>query len=162
MGQNMNVNQIDVQTRLDLLELPHRAADAVIWKNADQYADCFTADAAWDPRPLWPTRIEGGRSAIRAVFPEMCAGLDFALQGIFSVRIIAYTGSQAKLRTYLLELGRAKGTQLAPVGFGMYEDDCVMEDGIWRMRLHKLTPLYFGSADWLEPIHLNWPPRQQP
>jgi hypothetical protein len=156
------MHQIDVQTRLDLLELPHKAADAVIWKNADQYADCFTPDGVWDPRPLWPTRIEGGRTGIRAAFLAACATLDFALQGIFSVRIIEYTGSRAKLRTYLLELGKVKDAELAPVGFGMYEDDCVVEDGIWRMRLHKLTPLYFGSADWLKPIHLNWPPRQQP
>ncbi|MDB5967735.1 MAG: hypothetical protein JWQ90_185 [Hydrocarboniphaga sp.] len=154
----MKISDIDVKTRLDLLDLPQKAADAVIWRNADQYADCFTVDAVWDPRPLGPSAIDGGRDKIREAFTQFWSGLDYALQGILSVRIIAFDGKEAKLRTYLMEYGRAKGSDQAPMGFGMYEDLCVIEDGQWRMRLHKLTPLYFGSSDWLNPMFLNCPP----
>jgi SnoaL-like domain len=154
----MDIRDIDVKTRLDLLDLPQKAMEAVIWRDADLYAGCFTVDAVWDPRPLVPHCIEGGREEIRKAFLQFYEQLKWAAQGLYFTRIAAFDGQRATLRSYLGEYAQAKDGS-APVGFGMYTDKCIIEDGEWRMAHHGLTPIYFGSADYANPIFQQLPRR---
>jgi hypothetical protein len=132
--------------------------EAVIWSNADQFASCFTVNSVWDPRPVFPRCIEGGREGIRKAFLESWEQLKWAAQGLYFTRIAAYDGHRATLRSYLGEFGQAKDGS-APIGFAMYTDECVVEEGAWRMARHVLTPIYFGSADYANPIFQQLPQR---
>jgi hypothetical protein len=144
----MDVSLIDTKTRLDLMDLPAKAMEAVIWRNPDQYAECFTADAVWDIRPsIQPIH---GREAIRAFFLQSVNSHEWVAQGQYFTRIAEYDGTRAKLRTYLGEWGK-RPDEDAVAGFGMYVDDCVLEGGVWRIAVHKIVFIYMGAPDLAHP-----------
>ncbi len=153
----MDLSQIDIKTRLDLLDVPQKAMDALIWRNSDQYADCFTENAVWDLRPLIPHPVKG-RAAIRQFFIDAWDSLEWAAQGLYFSRIVEFDGTHAKLRNYLGEWGPYKGGN-SVVGFAMYIDDCVLEDGVWRIANHNIVPIYLGSADYAKPLFQMSPHR---
>lgn len=136
--------------RLDLYEIPVRMMDAVIRSDHEQYVDCFVADGVWDPSPL-AERAEGVAEISRR-FQDSWATLRWAFQGHFQSVVVSYSEGQARLRTYLYEAGVTKIDPTGPIGLGCYTDDLVLVDGKWKVVLHDLSPIYFGSTDFLHPI----------
>ena len=137
--------------KLELYEVPRRMIDAVIRQDVEQYLDCFTDDGIWDPSPLTDRAV--GKVEIGRRFTDACATLDWAFQGHFSTVVTEYSENRAQLRSYLYEVGILKGAQSAsPIGLGCYTDDLVLVDGRWKVTLHDLSVIYFGSADYTEPM----------
>jgi ketosteroid isomerase-like protein len=146
--------EMNVRTRLDLYDLPKRLMDAVARSNVDLFADCFTDDACWDPRPLF--RASSGKDDIRAAFKEACGQLSWAFQGGLQTIIDHYTGTQARMRTYLMELAAPKGeTHPAFIGLAVYVDEAVMIGDRWKLRSHTLAPIYFGPNGFGPAVHPN-------
>jgi len=143
--------KVPALVRLELYEVPVRMMDAVIREDVDQYVDCFTEDGIWDPTPL-ADRAEGVVE-IRRRFTDACATLSWAFQGHFSTVVTDYSHDRAQLRTYLYEVGVMKGSRSAsPIGLGCYTDDLVLVDGRWKLTLHDLSTIYFGSSDYADPM----------
>lgn len=137
--------------KLELYEVPLRMIDAVIRQDVEQYVDCFTDDGVWDPTPL--TDRAEGKAEIGRRFSDACATLDWAFQGHFSTVVTDYSENRAQLRCYLYEIGITKNAQSAsPIGVGCYTDDLVLVDGRWKVTLHDLSVIYFGSSDYAHPL----------
>jgi ketosteroid isomerase-like protein len=152
----IDASDIDVKVRLDLYEVPRRMMDAVLRGDCEQYVGCFAEDGVWDPQPLF--RVSNGRDEIRAAFTEAWNSMSWAFQGQFHTVISEFSGARAQMRTYLYELGTAKGdTNPPPIGIGLYTDNLAQIDGKWYVTRHDLTPIYFGSSDYSKPIFQELP-----
>ncbi|QLL08724.1 YybH family protein [Mycobacterium vicinigordonae] len=153
----MDYSKIDLRDRLDLLDLPRKASDAVTRRDVDQYVSTYTEDAQWDPQPLF--HVCNGRDEIRVGFLAAHETLEWAAQITWMTLIEAYDGSTAKTRSYIGEWGKPKGGEPAGCGIGMYTDICVKQDGVWLVQHHDLTSIYFGAPDWNTPFAPpTWPP----
>ncbi|MCA1845343.1 MAG: nuclear transport factor 2 family protein, partial [Actinobacteria bacterium] len=97
--------KIDIEDRLDLLDLPKIGADAVCRKDPDQYASMYTEDAIWDPRPILPD-VYQGKATIRHEFVEALATVAWVAQTIYMTVIVDCDGETALLRSYIGEWGK--------------------------------------------------------
>lgn len=150
----MRATDIDLKTRLAIEEIPLLCIDAVTRNDPEQYADCFKEhDSFWDASALAPGSETAtgfpfeGRAAIKQAFMGFQEQLDFALQTHYSTHFIQFDERSARVRYYIGEYGRAHG-QSVEFGVGMYRDVYdLCDDGVWRIRSHILTPVFYGTPD---------------
>lgn len=130
------------EDQFEIQSLTQRYADAVMRRNADDWAACWATDGAWDLGQGEPIR---GRENIKATWIEAMGGLSFV---IFLVQptIAKIDGDKATARSYVQEtLQAADGTQFRVVG--VYNDDIVREDGAWKFQGRSYHVLYRGPVD---------------
>ncbi len=130
------------EDQFEIQSLTQRYADAVMRRDADDWAACWAEDGAWDLGRDEPIR---GRENIKAAWIEAMGGLSFV---IFLVQptIAKIDGDKATARSYVQEtLQAADGTRFRIVG--VYNDNIVREDGAWKFQGRQYHVLYRGPVD---------------
>jgi hypothetical protein len=127
--------------KFEIQTLTQRYADAVMRHDADDWGACWSVNGKWN---LGPQAIEG-REAIVTAWSGMMAGFPFAAF-LVQPAMVEVDGDTAKSRTYVQEtLQQADGTAFRVIG--VYNDDCVREDGKWVFAERNYTVLYQGPVD---------------
>ena len=125
-----------VEDRLAIRERIEAYNDAVFRRDADDWAECWAEDAAWQ---VGDHRAEG-RAAIRALWLKLMAGYEAA--GMYVAHgSVAVEGSTAQSRSYMLELlKQADGVER--LVSGRYDDSLRRDaDGAWRFTGRAYTVL---------------------
>lgn len=125
-----------VEDRLAIRERIESYNDAVFRKHADDWAECWAEDAAWQ---VGDHRAEG-RAAIRDLWLTLMANYDAA--GMYVAHgAVAIDGDTADSRSYMLELlKQADGTER--LVSGRYDDRLRRDtDGAWRFVARAYTVL---------------------
>ncbi len=116
----------------------------------DELMERFTDDAVWDGGPMG--RFEG-REAIRAFLVGLPQQLSFYLHWVTNPQI-EVDGDDATGTWYLIEPCTARGRrgERAIWGAGRYEERYVREEGVWKFRELRLTPVFWTPFDqgWAE------------
>lgn len=131
-------------SRGDIEDLVHRYADAVVHRDAEQWAATWAPNAAWD---LGAGRRVEGLEAIVAAWREAMARyavvVQTALNGTVELDDAAGTGSG---RWYVQEAMRRTSGHTA-IMLAHYDDAYVRIGGEWKFAARKLRPHYRGPPD---------------
>ena len=125
-----------VADRLAIRERIESYNDAVFRNDADDWAECWAEDAAWQ---VGDNRAEG-RTAIRDLWLKLMAGFDKAAMYV-AHGSVAIQGDTADSRSYMLEmLKQTDGTER--LVSGRYDDKLRRDaDGEWRFVGRSYTVL---------------------
>lgn len=116
-----------VEDRLLIRERIEAYNDAVFRFDADDWAECWAEDAAWQVGD----HSAQGRAAIRALWLRLMAGFDAAAMYV-QHGAVAIDGDTAESRSYMLELLKGKDGNQRLVS-GRYDDRLRRDaDGAWR------------------------------
>jgi hypothetical protein len=127
--------------KFEIQTLTQRYADAVMRHDANDWGACWATDGKWD---LGSQVIEG-RDNIVTAWSGMMAGFPFAAF-LVQPAMVEVNGETATSRTYVQEtLQGADGSAFRVIG--VYNDDCVREDGKWVFAGRNYTVLYNGPVD---------------
>ena len=125
-------------------DLVHRYSDAVVHRDAQQWASTWAPDGVWD---LGGGRRVEGRDAIVEQWHESMARYPVVVQTVLNGAVEldedAGTGSG---RWYLQEIERRIDGE-ALVMAAQYDDTYVRVDGAWRFASRRLSIHYRGPAD---------------
>lgn len=125
--------------RWAIRSLIDRYTDALNRQDWGALPDLFTASAVWQASEPFAMRIEG-REAVVAALQGMLTTLEFLVQHNGAV-VIDLNGERARARVSLIELGRDRtGNGLS--NFGMYVDNLVKSNGVWRFELRNFHCRY--------------------
>jgi ketosteroid isomerase-like protein len=122
--------------------LVHRYADAVVRRDAEQWASTWAVEGVWS---FAPGREITGRDAVVSFWLGAMAAFDAAVQQVHNGDAVL-DGEHGTGRWHLTEHYRlANGT----VGLLLahYDDTYVQEDGAWRFASRTLVPHYQGPPD---------------
>lgn len=116
-----------VEDRLAIRERIEAYNDAVFRHDADDWAECWAEDAAWQ---VGDHRAEG-RAAIRDLWMKLMAG--FAAAGMYVAHgAVAVDGDTAESRSYMLEMLKQTDGSERLVS-GRYDDRLRRDaEGAWR------------------------------
>ena len=130
-----------------IAELVHRYADAVVYRNGDQWASCWAEDAKW---VLGPTRTVEGRKAIVEFWHAAMANFSAVVQMAHNMAVDV-DGDKASGRCYIAEhFLRANG--VPGILLAHYEDTYACIDGRWLFTSRALVPQYQGPPDLSAPF----------
>ncbi len=131
-------------SRDDIEDLVHRYSDAVVHRDAEQWASTWAPEGVWD---LGGERLVKGRKAIVERWLESMARYPVVVQTVLNGAVEldedAGTGSG---RWYVQEMARRTDGE-AVVMVAHYDDAYVRVDGGWRFAARKLSIHYRGPAD---------------
>lgn len=125
-----------VEDRLAIRERIESYNDAVFRRDADDWAECWAQDAAWQ---VGENRAEG-RAAIRELWLKLMAGFD-AVAMYVAHGSVAVDGDSAESRSYMLEMLKQLDGSERLVS-GRYDDRLRRDaDGQWRFVGRSYTVL---------------------
>lgn len=131
-------------SRDQIEDLVHRYSDAVVHRDADQWADTWAPGAVWD---LGDGRCVEGRDAIvelwRRAWDRYAVVVQTVLHGTVDLDTEAGTGSG---RWYIQEAARRHDGERALI-LAHYDDAYGRVDGGWKFTLRRLSIHYRGPAD---------------
>ena len=137
--------------RDDIVDLVHRYADAVVRRDADQWAACWAEDATW---ALGSGHLVRGREAIVDLWTSAMGTFEAVVQNVFNGEVHPAAGG-AEGRWYIGEHFRRVGGEVGML-LAHYDDAYVRRDGRWVFASRALVPLYQGPPD-LSGHFLNGP-----
>ena len=140
-------------SRHDITDLTHAYADAVVRRDADQWAGTWAVDAVWE---LGKGRRVEGRDAIVGLWNGAMDGFKAVVQNVVnstaSLDELAGTGTG---RCYIIEhwcrADDSRGMLLA-----YYDDAYVRVDGKWLFSSRELVIQYGGPTDLSADFHNAW------
>lgn len=131
-------------SRDEIEDLVHRYSDAVVHRDADQWAETWDLGAVWD---LGGGRRVEGRDAIvelwRRAWERYAVVVQTVLHGTVDLDTDAGTGSG---RWYIQEATRRHDDERALV-LAHYDDTYVRVDTDWKFASRRLSIHYRGPAD---------------
>lgn len=128
--------------------LVHRYADAVVRRDAEQWAACWTDDARWS---LGAGHDVVGRAAIVDLWSKAMAGFEAVVQNVYNGDT-ELTDSSGTGRWYVQEHFRTAGGD-AGILLAHYDDTYARDgDGGWRFASRALTVHYQGPPDLSAPF----------
>lgn len=130
-----------------IAELVHRYADAVVSRDADQWAGCWASDARW---VLSPELTVEGREAIVALWRKAIAAFSAVVQMVHN-GAVSVAGDTASGRWYINEnFRRVDGTPGILLAY--YDDNYALVDGAWLFTSRSLVRQYQGPPDLSAPF----------
>jgi ketosteroid isomerase-like protein len=129
--------------KLAIQELAVRCCDAVSRGDWDAYEAMWTPDGVWEETAPVEAREAGGAKAIRARVAASLEQVEFFAQMCHGVTIAELTRASARARTAIHGIARTEGASY--VNYGIYYDELVKTDGLWRYRRRRLENIY---VDW--------------
>jgi SnoaL-like domain len=128
--------------------LVHRYADAVVYRNGEQWGNCWADDAQWI---LSADRNVNGREAIVALWHKAMGGFAAVVQNVVNSEVHVSTATTASGRCYIMEhFQRANG--VVGILLAHYDDTYVCIDGEWKFASRQLFPQYQGPPDLSAPF----------
>ncbi len=127
--------------KFEIQTLTQRYADAVMRHDADDWGACWAEQGEWymGPEPIV------GRDNIVTTWSGMMAGFPFAAF-LVQPAMVEVDGDKATSRTYVQEtLQGTDGNAFRIIG--VYNDECIREDGKWVFQARRYTVLYQGPVD---------------
>jgi hypothetical protein len=123
--------------------LVHRYADAVVYRNGEQWGDCWAVDAQWI---LSVDRNVNGREAIVALWHRAMDGFAAVVQNVVNSEVEVTDASTATGRCYIMEhFQRANGA--VGILLAHYDDTYVCVENEWKFASRRLFPQYQGPPD---------------
>ena len=137
------------QDWVEIQQLVHRYADAVVHRNGVQWTSTWAPDAVWD---LGHGRLVEGLEAIGELWYGAMAGFEAAVQTVLNGQTaLSDDGASATGRWYIQESYiRANGT--TGILLAHYDDTYRQVEGQWRFARRFLQPHYTGGADLAAPF----------
>lgn len=137
------------EAHIEIQQLVHRYADAVVQRNGVQWRSTWAPDAVWD---LGQGRLVEGADAIAELWYGAMAGFEATIQTVLNGQTeLTDDGASATGRWYIQESYiRANGT--TGILLAHYDDAYTQVDGQWRFARRFLQPHYAGSADLAAPF----------
>ncbi len=132
------------EAHVEIHQLVHRYADAVIHRNGSQWRDTWAPDAEWD---LGGGRLVEGIDAIVDLWYKAMGGFEATIQTVLSGETdLADDGQSATGRWYIQEhVLRADGSR--SILLAHYDDAYRKVDGQWRFARRFLQQHYNGPPD---------------
>lgn len=131
-----------------IAELVHRYADAVVARDADQWASTWAEDAKWY---LGPERSVEGRPAIADLWLKAMGGMAAVVQMVNSGEVRFNDDGTASGRWYINEhFQRANG--VVGILLAHYDDTYVKVGGAWLFSSRQLAVHYQGAPDLSAPF----------
>jgi hypothetical protein len=129
---------------VEISQLVHRYADAVIHRNGTQWTSTWAADAEWD---LGGGRLVQGVDAISDLWYKAMGGFKATVQTVLNGEThLGADGHSASGRWYIQEhVVRADDSRSLLLAH--YDDLYVVVDGEWRFARRFLQQHYNGAAD---------------
>jgi ketosteroid isomerase-like protein len=128
--------------RYSIRDLIDRYTDAINRQEWTALHDLFTPSAVWQASEPFAVRFEG-REAVVGALRNMVSSHEFVVQHNGAV-VIDLNGAHARARVSLSELGR-KPTGEGLHVFGMYLDDLLESNGVWRFERRTFHCRYFDG-----------------
>ena len=122
--------------------LTGRYCAAVVDFDRDVFGACWTSDAEWHAKG----NVIAGRDRIVRVFEKLRGQYSLCVQELLSGVIEASSQTEATATWQIRELQfpvDGAGVQL----LGIYEDQCVLDEGQWRFASRAFRELYRGPLD---------------
>lgn len=140
------------EAHVEIQQLVHRYADAVVHRNGVQWTSTWAADAVWD---LGQGRLVEGIEAIGKLWYGAMGGFEATIQTVLNgATDLGDDETTATGRWYIQELYiRADGTTGILVAH--YDDAYRKVDGGWRFTRRFLQPHYAGSHDLTAPFQCS-------
>ncbi len=134
---------------VEIQQLVHRYADAVVHRNGAQWTATWAPDAVWD---LGGGRLVEGIDAIAKLWYGAMGGFTATVQTVLNGAItLDEDGTSATGRWYIQEhLIRADGT--TGILLAHYDDAYRAVEGEWRFARRFLQPHYAGPQDLSAPF----------
>jgi hypothetical protein len=129
--------------RLAIQELAVRFCDATTRGDWAAFEACWAVDAVWQETAPLEAKIVG-RDAIMERIPPSLDGVEFFVQMCHGVTIEELTADRARARTTIQGVARSRGHSC--VNYGIYYDDLVKSDGVWRYARRLLQNLYVDTS----------------
>ena len=132
-----------------IVELVHKYADGVVYRDPEQWSSTWAPDAVW---VLGPGREVVGRDAILALWTQAIGTFDAVVQNVVNQSVVldedAGTGSG---RCYIMEhFLRADGNP--GILLAHYDDTYVRINGEWLFSSRRLHSKYQGPPDLSAPF----------
>lgn len=125
-------------------DLVHQYADAVVHRNADQWAATWAADAVWE---LGKGRRVEGREAILGLWNSAMDGLKAVVQNVVNgTATIDEAAGTGEGRWYVLEHWHRANDERG-ILLAYYDDSYTRVDGVWLFASRELVVQYSGPAD---------------
>ncbi|MDB5967871.1 MAG: hypothetical protein JWQ90_321 [Hydrocarboniphaga sp.] len=131
----------------DVKDLILRYADMINLYDLEGFADTFAEHGIWDVTGYFKAI---GRQEVRDAFSQQRNAFDWVLQVVHGTRVLALDNSVAKARSYIAEQGNRNGGGYYLLG--VYHDECVKDDKVWRFSSRTFHPLYLGPPDLSAPL----------
>jgi len=140
-------------SRVAITDLTHLYADAVVHRNADQWAATWAPDAVWE---LGKGRRVEGRDAILGLWNSAMDGFKAVVQNVVnSTATLDEDAGTGSGRCYIMEhwwrADDSKGILLA-----YYDDLYTRVDGEWLFASRELVIQYGGPQDLSAPFQNAW------
>jgi uncharacterized protein (TIGR02246 family) len=134
-------------------DLVHTYADAVVRRDADQWAATWSADAVWE---LGKGRRVEGREAILELWNSAMDGFKAVVQNVVnSIATIDDDAGTGTGRCYIMEhWNRADDSRGILLAY--YDDTYVHTDGAWLFASRELVVQYGGPSDLSAPFMNAW------
>jgi uncharacterized protein (TIGR02246 family) len=134
-------------------DLVHTYADAVVRRDADQWAATWSADAVWE---LGKGRRVEGREAILELWNSAMDGFKAVVQNVVnSIATIDDDAGTGTGRCYIMEhWNRADDSRGILLAY--YDDTYEHTDGAWLFASRELVVQYGGPSDLSAPFMNAW------
>jgi hypothetical protein len=129
---------------LAVQRLVHRYSDAVVHRDADQWASCWADDAEWD---LGRGRQVSGRAAIVDLWTRAMGGFAAVIQMVHNGDAWADADADAATGRWYIDERFQRVDGEVGVLLAHYEDRYVRRDGEWLFASRFLEVHYRGAAD---------------
>jgi len=129
--------------KLAIQELGVRYCDATTRGDWDAFEAAWADDAVWEESaPLEATIV--GRREIRDRIAPSLDGVEFFVQICHGVTIDEIAGDRARARATVQGMARSRGHSC--VNYGIYYDELVKCDGLWRYARRRLQNIYVDTS----------------
>lgn len=132
------------EAHVEIHQLVHRYADAVIHRNGAQWASTWTADAEWD---LGGGRLVEGVEAISALWQGAMNGFEAAVQTVFSGETHLDDGGETATGRWYIQEHIVRGPGKRSLLLAHYDDEYRKVDGDWKFARRRLETHYNGAPD---------------
>jgi len=129
--------------KLAINELVAQYSDAVTRGDWDAFEAVWAPDGVWQETPPIETEVVGAR-AIREQVAASLDAADLYVQMVHEVVITVLGDGRASARTHLQ--GIAKHGDHDFVNYGIYYDELVKIDGIWKFTRRRLQHIYVETS----------------
>lgn len=130
---------------ISIQRLVHRYADAVVHRDAEQWASCWADDAQWD---LGRGRLVHGKPAIVELWRKAMGGMEAVVQMVHNGDVWQGPSEDtASGRWYIDERFRRADSGVSAILLAHYEDEYVRTPAGWLFSNRLLCAHYQGSPD---------------